>query len=163
MQLRSRLQDDRYAKWHRANRKLLTISDPDIESAIRSDFFDVLARCSGNENCFRNFRDGKRRNRLCQKCALPEYLGDKTQIEDALEFFDAIRVFYKRIGIAGEDRTRPDIFRLRAIHTVTILAAADGTPKANDGDFEFAKKAPLSFRALLETLVADLADNPIGT
>ncbi|MEM9054520.1 MAG: hypothetical protein AAGB16_04265, partial [Pseudomonadota bacterium] len=54
LQLRVRLQAASFAKWHRANRKLLFLSDPDIEEAIREDFFGALANCAANENCFRN-------------------------------------------------------------------------------------------------------------
>lgn len=158
LQLRERLQEPDFAQWHKANRRLLFITDNNVEEAIRADFFEALSQCYSSTNCFRNYRDGKRKNRLCRKCTLPDYLTDKEVVTEAIEFNDSIRAFYNNIGIAAEDVSDPHIFKQRVIHTVVIASAARETPRMANGGFDYTSNKALSFRILFETTVANLAN-----
>jgi len=162
LQLRERLLQDSFAIWHKANRRLLNIASKNIEDAIRAGFFDTLAQCYFNSNCFRNFRDGKRQKRLCRKCPLPKQFDSSEDASAAVEFIDAIREFYKRLNIGTESNLPPaELFRRRAIHTATIATAARSSRRTKAGGFDYKDRTPLSFRSLLEALIADLAENPL--
>ena len=157
--LRERLMKDRFAAWHGANRRLLNIASQHREDLLRDAFFTALASCHFNENCFRNFRDGKRAKRQCRKCPLSECLSAEIRVE-AIAFSDAVRAFYKNLNIAA-DNDGVEANRCRAIHTAVITTSSHATPLMEEGRYDYASKVPLSFRTLFETLLADLADTPL--
>ena len=113
-----------FNRWHGTNRMMTTINQTEHEALIRATFFDVLAGCHGNTTCYRNFRLGNRKSRLCRKCPLPGKFSDPENLANALATIDAVHEFYEHLRWRGEkakDTVR--LFRLRFIHTVTVATA----------------------------------------
>ena len=130
LELRTRLGNPQFAKWHGANTKFLRAPSDNVEDAIRAGYFDQMARCYFNTVCYRNYADGKRRKRLCRKCPLRDrFQSDETLIE-ALAFIDAIRAFYKHIGIGSETGEKAAIFKARAIHYSNASHSQPNYPNA---------------------------------
>jgi len=160
--LRRRLLRPRFAEWHRANRALTNISDPDVENMMRSVFFDAMSRCYNNQTCWRNYEAGNRKNRLCQKCPLRDAFTNDDNLMLSLNFIDLIRNVYRSIGI-GIERGQPsdDIFRERAIHTATLMTVFQNTRRNERGVLNHGQAGALSFRRLFMTMIEDLSEDPL--
>ena len=154
LQLREHLLRSEFAPWHRANRVLVTITSKDIQEALRESLFDELSACHANKTCWRNFKTGHRKNRLCRPCPLKTQFTDELRLEEALHFSDTIRAFYAQIGIGHESKfTAIERFKRRAIHTATITAASQATRRGKTGVYDYTDPAPLAFKTLLQTML----------
>jgi hypothetical protein len=161
LELRARLDAPRYNRWHHGGRRLLTIPDEAIEEAVRDAFFDTLAQCYFNATCYRNYRAGNRKTRLCRTCPLKTAVSGEN-LDDCLALADTVRAFYARLGIAAErGGDRVTLFRLRLLHTATVTAVLEHTRRRRGGMPDLTSDAYLSFRSLFETLLADLIDDPL--
>lgn len=160
--LRARLPKPRFARWHRAERALLTVSSADVERRVRDAFFETLSGCWSNTSCWRNWTAGNRQSRLCRSCPLPERLTTQDKVDEATAFIDAVRGFCGRLHI-GAERTgdRATLFRLRAIHTATITTVVQNTRRDDLGLLDPRDDSFLSFRSLFDQLVLDLDEEPL--
>lgn len=158
--MRAQLPGPRFARWHRANRALLNVASENTDLLIRATFFDVLAECGLNTTCQRNFEAGNRKVRLCRSCTLPGKFTASERVEEALALIDAVRAFYRRVGIHGEaEKDVVSLFRQRLIHTVVVTTAMANGRKLKSGLLDPAHRTELSFGSLLKTLLEYLAAN----
>ncbi len=156
LQFRRRLTHPKFNRWHGAYQRLARMPSVDSEMLVRTSFIDTLAECGLNETCYRNFRLGNRKSRLCRSCRLPQRFSSADRVNDALGVIDTVQAFYAMLGIRGETDIDPLVlFRLRLIHATTIATAREASrirgPKLT-GDH---LKAFRSVRTLIECVVDD--------
>lgn len=157
--LRDRLQGKAFARWHEINREILTLPDPKIQSLVKATFFDVMEQCYADKNCYRNYHYGKRKNRLCKSCPLIGKFTSHAHIDEALTLIDLVRNFYAQLDIRNEtDKDPVHLFRLRLIHTVTVLTARNNSRKQKNGHYDPLEKTHKSLGTLLDILLEDLAE-----
>lgn len=160
--LRARLTKPAFNKWHHGGNRLVRVSSTEIEDAVRDAFFDTLSQCHGNRTCRRNWTAGNRKTRLCRACPIPDRLRDEANVPLALETVDTVHAFYDRLGIKGERGVdRVTLFKLRLLHTATIITMSEGTPWKS-GRMDLAYRDFTSFRTLFETMIAELLENPLA-
>ena len=159
--LRKRLLKPAFNRWHGTNRRLLRLPRAEYEVMVRAKYFDVLAGCAGNETCGRNWRLGNRKVRQCRSCPLAEVFTDESRAE-AYVLIDTVHGFYERLGIRGEKELPPVIrFHERLIHTTVVGTVQNNSRKLPTGFFDPSERTFLSGGALLDTLLKDLAEEPL--
>ncbi len=90
--LRQRLLKPAFDRWHGTNRMMLRLLGPEYEVMVRAGYFDLLARCAGNENCARNFRLGNRKERRCRRCPLAAVWQDDL-LAEVYTVIDTVHLF----------------------------------------------------------------------
>jgi len=154
VQLRELLVRPQFNRWHQTNRALVMIADPEQEALVRATFFDVIGECFLNDTCYRNFRLGNRKARLCRACPVPGKFREERDIAAAVAAVDAVRVFYEQLGWRGERDEDPyRIFRRRFIHTNVVSTALSNSRKFGNGIADPADTGFLSVRSLAEKLI----------
>ncbi|SMH62818.1 hypothetical protein SAMN02982994_6641 [Azospirillum lipoferum] len=154
VEFREHLTQPAFNEWHRSNVLLVGITDPEQEALIRTTFFDVLGECHGNETCYRNYRLGNRKARLCRKCPLPAKLKHAETVTAATEAIDLIHRFYEGLGWRGEGGRDPvQLFRRRFIHTSAIATARANTRMLPNGAADPRDSGFLSVNTLARKLV----------
>lgn len=136
--IRALLLDPRYRKWHGFDR-LPAYEFKDV-ARIEAEIWRCFAECYSNDECFRNFRYGKRRERQCRSCParhskiLHEILTPQMS-ESMLQLIETTRAYYQvLIGLSHEkDIDRTESFRLRAYHTTILLAARMASSRIENG------------------------------
>jgi len=162
IELRDRLADVRFAKWHRANIILPEVPDPVALVTIKSAFFDAFAQCHANERCFKNFSSGNRKTRICRNCPIPSRLTNARKAATAVASIDGVRAFYRSLKIFGESRADPlSLFRRRLIHTTVMAAAMENTRTLRSGLPDPKDNGFLSVQTLFLTLLGDLIERPL--
>lgn len=161
LDLRQRLLKPLFNKWHHAFQHLVRVQSEDIEEAIRDAFYDTLSQCYFDPSCYRNFAAGNRKVRLCRSCPLPGRLSSEARVAEALSLIDAVRSLYQRLGITAEHGIdRVTLFKLRLIHTATLIVVATETRRLPSGAYDPEHRAFRSYRTLFDALLADLIDDP---
>lgn len=159
--LRERLRKPAFNRWHGLNRMLTSVSVPEHELIIRTEYFETLAACGLNETCRRNFRLGNRKSRQCRACPLAFVYSDARRTE-AYTVIDAVHDFYERLGIRGEKNRLPVLlFRERLIHATIVGTVQAVSRKRANGFFDPEEKTFLSGGTLLDMLLSDLSADPI--
>lgn len=159
--LRKRLLKPAFNRWHGLNRMLLKLPGPEYEVMLRAGYVTVLANCAGNETCARNYRLGNRKSRQCRNCPLADAFSDERRAE-AYTVIDTVHEFYERIGIRGEKDIPPALlFRERLIHTTCIATVLNNSRRLPNGFFDPNEREFLCGGTLLDTLLTDLAAEPI--
>lgn len=162
LEFRQRLTHPKFNHWHGAYQRLVNMPSIETEMLVRVAFIDTLAECGLNETCYRNYRLGNRKARLCRGCPLPNRLTAPERVSEALEAIDAVQSFYERIGIRGESQADAlSLFRLRLIHTTTIATSVSSSRRRKNGLADPAHREHLSVGTLLDTLLSDLADRSL--
>lgn len=155
LDLRKRLLAPAFNRWHGTNRRFLTLPGPAHEAALRAIYFDMLARCAGNETCARNYRLGNRKHRQCRNCPVAEQLSDERRAE-AYTVIDTVHDFYERLGMRGEKDMLPTLlFRERLIHTTVVATVQNHSRKLRNGFFDPKERGFLSGGVLMATLIAN--------
>lgn len=156
LDLRKRLLKPAFNRWHGTNRRFLKLPGPEHEAALRVAYFDMLARCAGNETCARNYRLGNRKSRQCRNCPLAEQASDERRA-DAYSVIDTVHEFYERLGIRGEKDIPPILlFRERLIHTTVVATVQNHSRTLANGFFDPNERTFLSGGALLDAVLTDL-------
>lgn len=154
--LRKRLLEPAFNRWHGTSQRLLALTAPDEEFAARTLYLDALARCAGNESCARNYRLGNRKKRQCRTCPLAAANSDEPRAE-AYAVIDAVHDFYERLGIRGEKDIPPAIlFRERLIHTAVIGTVHANSRRLQSGFFDPSEETFTSGGPLLRLFFANL-------
>lgn len=132
LELRARLLEPQFNRWHATNGRLVDLPEVGGEAIIRAGFFFVLAQCANNETCARNWRLGNRKKRQCRSCPLADVYRDNDRAA-AHTVIDTVHQFYERIGIRGEKEGNSVLlFRERLVHmTVVATARANSVIMAN--------------------------------
>lgn len=155
LDLRKSLLKPAFNRWHGTNSRFAKLPGLAFEVALRVSYFDMLARCAGNETCARNFRLGNRKRRQCRACPLAEIVSDERRAE-AYILIDTVHEFYERLGIRGEKGIPPTLlFRERLIHTTVIATVQNHSDKLESGLFDRAERAFLSGGTLLDMMLID--------
>ena len=154
--LRARLLKPEFSRWHGTSQRLLGLTGPDEEFAVRTLYLDLLGRCAGNATCARNYRLGNRNKRQCRACPLAAANSDACRPE-AYAVIDAVHDFYERLGIRGEKDIPPAIlFRERLVHTAVIGTVHANSKKLDNGFIDPNERAFLSGGELLSVLLVPL-------
>lgn len=162
IELRERLRKPRFRKWHRINITLPNVPSPEADWIVKAAFFDVLGECYANKTCYRNFKAGNRKNRICRRCPVPAKFTGGSQAIEAVGLIDAVRRFYETIGIRSEaDRDQVSLFRIRLIHTLTITTVRENSATLDSGLMDPLEKTFLSFGTLLDRMLEDLTEEPL--
>ncbi len=90
LDFRQRLTHPKFNHWHGAYRRLVKMPSIETEMLVRVAFIDTLAECGLNETCYRNFKLGNRKTRLCRACPLPKRFTSAKRVEEALEVIDEV-------------------------------------------------------------------------
>lgn len=152
LDLRARLLDPAFNRWHGTNRRFPNLPGPEYEVMLRAGYFDRLARCALDETCARNWRLGNRKRRQCRSCPLAETFSDERRAE-AYTVIDAVHLFYEQLGIRGETAASPVLlFRERLIHTTVIATVQNQSRKLPTGLLDMNDKSFLSVSSLLKVL-----------
>ncbi|SDG51006.1 hypothetical protein [Thalassobaculum litoreum] len=160
--LRDRLLKPKFNQWHGLHRTLPDVAATEEELVLKSQFLTVLAACYGNATCYRNYTAGNRKSRLCSSCPIGAVWVDQERIEEALSLVDVVHAFYKLLHIRGEKRTEPTVlFMKRLVHTVSVTTARANSKALPGGMFLPTDQTPLSVGVLLDTLLTELAENPL--
>lgn len=158
LDLRKRLLKPAFNRWHGTANRFLKLPGPEYEVALRVAYFDMLARCAGNETCARNYRLGNRKRRQCRNCPLAEVVSDERRV-DAYTVIDTVHEFYERLGIRGEKGIPPMLlFRERLIHTTVVATVQNHSRKLENGFFDPNERRFLSGGELLH-MVATMFRN----
>lgn len=162
LDLRKRLLEPTFNRWHGTNRRFLTLPGPEYEIALRVTYFDVLGRCAANEGCARNYRLGNRKRRQCRACPLAEQLSDERRA-DAYTVIDTVHDFYERLGIRGEKAMQQTLlFRERLIHMTVIATVQNHSRKLENGLFDPSERAFMSGGLLVRVLLEVANDYNLG-
>ena len=164
IELRERLRKPQFRKWHRINITLPNLPSPEADWIVKATFFDVLGECYANKTCYRNFKAGNRKNRICRRCPVPAKFTEGSRAMEAVDLIDAVRRFYETMGIRSEaGRDQVSLFRIRLIHTLTITTAKENSTALDDGLMDPLQKTFLSFGTLLDTMLEELVLVRAGT
>lgn len=126
--IRALLTDPRYRKWHGFDR-LSVYAFKDLEQ-IEAEIWRCFADCYFDDECFRNYRYGKRSERQCRNC--PARRSEILQsaltpelVDTMLNLVETVRAFYQvLIGLSRErGGNRTENFRIRAYHAIIVLSA----------------------------------------
>jgi len=136
--MRGLLLDPRYRKWHGFDN--LPIYEFKNLAQVEAEIWRCFAECYFNDECFRNYRYGKRSERQCQACPvhrspiLQEVL-PKELIATMLQHIETVRAYYQvLIGLSRDmDMDRAESFRLRLYHTMIVLSAKMTSSRVEDG------------------------------
>lgn len=160
IELRDRLAEPRFARWHRANAILPRIPDSGTLVLVKSAFFDVLAECHGNERCFKNFEAENRKTRICRACPLRSHMSGPLMAKEAVAAIDAVRALYRSLGLYGERDADPvRLFRKKFIHMAACASVSVNTRRLRNGLPNFEDRSELSLRSLFETLIVDMIED----
>lgn len=161
LELRKRLLKPAFNRWHGTSNRFLKLPGPEYEAAVRVLYFDTLARCANNESCARNYRLGNRKRRQCRNCPLEEVASEERRA-DAYTVIDTVHTFYERLGIRGEKGVEATVlFRERLIHTTVVATIQNHSRTLPNGFFDPNEREFLSGGALLDTMLSDLAEEPL--
>ncbi len=153
IELRGRLLDPAFNRWHGTNRRLIKLPAKEWEEVLRAGYFDLLSKCAGNETCARNYRLGNRKARQCRACPLAGVWTDERRAE-AYAVIDTVHRFYETLGIRGEKDIHPVmLFRERLIHTTVVATVANHIKKLENGLLDPLDKSFLGGGALLDLLL----------
>ena len=133
--------------------------EPETDALIRTTFIDVLAECYDNDTCYRVFRRGNRKTRLCRTCPVPSKFSTVENARDAVDLIDAMRAFYARLGIREREGDRLARFRDRLIHSSVIATVRENTRRLPNGLLDPSDLEYLAIGQLLRLLLDDLADD----
>ena len=162
LDLRDRLSDARFARWHGANVILPRILDGEALVLIKSTFFDVLEDCHGNAGCYKNFKAGNRRGRICSVCTIPDKMTSRDGALDTVAAIDVVRTLYQSMKLHGERRKDGDrLFRRRFIHMAVMATAVQNTQLLENGLPDWKDTSELSLKSLLHTLLVELIEKPM--
>lgn len=154
IELRKRLLDPAFNRWHGTNRRLVNLPAREWEEFLRAGYFDLLARCAGNETCARNYRLGNRKTRQCRACPLAGVWTDERRAE-AYTVIDTVHRFYETLGIRGEKDITPVIlFRERLIHTTVVATAQNRSHALSNGFFDPNERSFLCGGSLFDMLLS---------
>ncbi len=158
LDFRARLKKAAFARWHRQNRILVHVVDPEADMLIRTAFVDVLNECAGNENCYKVFKRGNRAKRVCRACPLLGKFSSPEIIQEAVDMLDTIRNFYGQLGIRERNVDRTANFRERLIHTSVIAAVRENSKRLPNGMLDPADDEFLAIGQLMLVLMDDLIE-----
>ncbi|MEQ8602862.1 MAG: hypothetical protein RIB45_06055 [Marivibrio sp.] len=136
--IRALLLEPRYRKWHALDR--LPIYEFTNGKRIEKEIWRAFGECYSDDECFRNYRYGKRSSRQCRNC--PAQQSDLLQailtpeiVDMMLQRIDTIRAYYQvLLGLSrekGQDQT--ELFRQRAYHVEIILTAQKASMRIDNG------------------------------
>jgi hypothetical protein len=135
---RALLTDPRYRKWHSYD-DLPVFELPNAER-IETEIWRCFSACYANDECFRNYRYGKRTERQCSNCPVRRsgMLQDvlpASLITGMLERIDTMRAHYQNLlGHSREGGNDPvENFKLRMYHTTIVLSARLASSHVEDG------------------------------
>lgn len=161
LDLRKRLLKPAFNRWHGTANRFLKLPGPEYEAALRVAYFDMLARCAGNETCARNYRLGNRKSRQCRNCPLAEVVSDERRT-DAYTVIDTVHEFYERLGLRGEKGVPSTLlFRERLIHTAVVATVQNHSRTLPNGFFDPNERAFMSGGTLLDILLMAIAEEPL--
>jgi len=161
IELRDRLAEPVFARWHRANVLLPAIASPEQNILLKSAFMDILAECHSNLICYRNYRAGRRASPLCRNCPLHGKFTGQAIATEAAQAMHQLRGFYHRIGIHAETGRDPvALFRLRFIHLVSIATVVQNSRRLSASRLDPNEKTFLSFGTFREVMIAHFIDRP---
>ena len=157
LDLRSRLAKPAFRRWHSLRRALVRRVNSDVDLLMRAAFIDVLADCHANGTCYRVFRRGNRKDRLCRACPIPSCFPTAGAAAEAVAMVDTVRSFYGRLGIREPGSETPVVFRLRLIHSSVIASVRESTRRLPNGLLDPSDQDYLALGQLLLLLMDDLA------
>lgn len=160
MAIRSLLLDPRYRKWH--NFDQLAVLEFDGVDRLEKEIWRSFAACHFNDECFRNFRYGKRSQRMCQSCPAeqnaelagvltPEISGGMRELSDTIRaYYQVLLGFSREKGIEHAEN-----FRLRAYHTTIINSARMASSEIEGGQIKSSilKEGPMTLNELWTTIL----------
>jgi len=153
IELRGRLLEPAFNRWHGTNRRLVNLPAQEWEEFLRAGYFDLLARCAGNETCARNWRLGNRKTRQCRSCPLAGVWTDERRAE-AYTVIDTVHRFYETLGIRGEKGIPPlMLFRERMIHTTVVATIQNHCRRLPNGLFDPEDTSFLGGRSLMSGIL----------
>lgn len=160
--LRGRLCKPAFNRWHGTGRTLIAQPSRLQEMLIRAEYFLVLAHCAENATCARNYRLGNRKARRCRDCPLPGWFPERDW-EDVFRLIDGVHAFYAHLGLRGEKSRHPGaLFRERMIHTTVIGTVRASSRIGANGLFDPLERSFLCGGTLMDMLLTDLAEDPLG-
>ena len=167
LDLRQRLKQPAFRRWHGLHRALIHHVEPETDALIRTAFIDVLAGCYGNDTCYRVFRRGNRETRLCAACPIPRAFSTAQNAQDAVELVDQVRGLYTRLGIREPDADPLQRFRERLIHGAVVYGVHANSRRLPNGLLDPSDMGYLAIGTLMDLLLSDLAaerdDRVVGT
>lgn len=160
--LRERLTKPKFNRWHSAHALLLDVPDTEQTALVKATFFDLMAACHDNVKCFENYAAGKRKSRQCRACPLTGKFTDDAALSEAHDMIDAIRRFYRHLGMRKERGFDPvGLFRLHFVHTITVTTALQNSKRRADGLANPLDKGFLSVGTLLDVMLEELVEQPL--
>ena len=136
--IRALLLDPRYRKWHGFDQAPV-YEFKDLAKA-EAEIWRCYAECYFDDECFRNYRYGKRSERQCRNCPVlrSDLLGEiltPQMNEGMLTLIESVRAYYQvLIGLSREKSVdRTENFRLRAYHVTILLNARMASSKIEGG------------------------------
>lgn len=187
--LRERLLTPRFDKWVQSSYASPERNAED-DAAIMIEAKTALFGCHKNTDCFKRYRAGRRKTRVCRACPIRSYAalfdevpreagvgwvggrqptlgnangGFEKQIEDLVEIVDRMRAFYRQLGWkeSNADTDPRSVFEKRFRH-YEVFSTAVGHSKFDDTCKVISTEDDfLSIPHLAKTIFDDLKSDPI--
>ncbi|MDI4665381.1 hypothetical protein K9U40_13735 [Xanthobacter autotrophicus] len=157
LDLRDRLADPLFVRWHRANAALVSLAGAEEIALVKAALFELLAECHAQDTCYRNFRAGRRASPICRACPLHGKFGTPEKDALAAEAVNSLRAFYHGLNIYAEDGIAPVVlFRRRLIHMATVATLMQNSRKLSAIRMDPGEKTFLSFGTFREILIGHM-------
>ena len=164
--LRALLTDPRYRKWH--NYDLESVFAFPGGDKIVAGIWACFGACYFHDECFRNYRYGKRKARQCAVCPvrqadeLAPFLTPEL-VESMLDLIETTRALYQvLLGRSKEDvADQGAAFRLRAYHATIVLTAHRASHTIVDGAVrpDMGREGPQTLQTLWRTMLEHIAEH----
>lgn len=160
LDLRDRLADPLFARWHRANAALVSLTGTGEIALVKAVMMELLAECHAHDICYRNYRAGRRASTICRACPLHGKFGTPEKDSSAAEAVNSLRAFYHGLDIYGEDGIDPVVlFRRRLIHMATIATVLQNSRRVSTLRMGPKEKTFLSFGTFREMLIGHMLEH----
>lgn len=160
LDLRDRLADPLFARWHHANAAFVALTGAEEIALIKAAMLELLAECHAFETCYRNYRAGRRASAICRACPLHGKFGTPAKDCAAAAAVNSLRAFYHGLNIYAEDGIDPVVlFRRRLIHMATIATVVQNSRKLSALRMNPNEKTFLSFGTFRELLIRHMLEH----